>query len=275
MGPNGQHATLPAALRRRAREGRYGEAVGRRTRNRPDLALPEGLVALAEREGVPFERRRIEKQLRAAGVTEVAAMGDAIRPSGIAYKTPINGGWVDVLYDEWESPIVTAFEELTRAVTDFDLLSRLHAAMIDMDLIAEAARALADHREGDVTDAPLVRVAPVVEAGIVTMYARSFTGEAKLGDRWRPVDEADRELHEWLMAARHGVHAHADRTEDRMLVDTNALAGVEGPPIYAERRKTIAPEKLRAIAEMCQRQHARFWIETGQLKLSLGSPATF
>jgi hypothetical protein len=180
-----------------------------------------------------------------------------------------------LLYDEWEAPIVTAVEELATGLWNFDLLSRLHGAMIDMDLIAEAARTLADYRDGDPASSPYMKVAEVIEAGIVTMYARWFTGDAKLGDRWRPESPEDRELHRWLMDARHEVHAHADRTEERTLVNTNAMLGRDGPPIYAERRSSIPADKLREIAPMCDRQHARLWVETGKLKHALGSPATF
>jgi hypothetical protein len=65
-----------------------------------------------------------------------------------------------------------------------------------------------------------------------------------------------------------------DRTAERTLVNTNAMAGIEAPPFYAERRSSIPAEKLREIAAMCERQHERLWVETAKLKQALDSPAT-
>jgi hypothetical protein len=80
-----------------------------------------------------------------------------------------------VLYSEWETPIITALEELARFVTTFDLLNRLHSAMIDMQLVAIAARELAGARERKETpNPPELAISAVLEVGVFAMYARSF-----------------------------------------------------------------------------------------------------
>ena len=144
-----------------------------------------------------------------------------------------------------------------------------------MSLVAEAARQLAQYgfdpgsRAGPV-HSPFAVVEEVMEVGLVVMYARSFTGNARLGESWRPTDAAGRALHQALIDARNGMYAHADWTNSRTLVDTNAMLGIAGPPVLAEQRSRTSKGRLVEIADLAERQSARFLEAAGRLKLRLG-----
>jgi hypothetical protein len=236
----------------------------------PDV--PDELVRLIDAETSGANIDALVARLAHHGVIALELMGDPSRPAGLAYKRERDSGWVDVLYDEWEYPVSTALQEMVTAADNFQLLERLHIAMNDFQLVAAAAEALADDQEQELADRGLEPVARALEVGIVTMYARSFTGRARIGDRWKPEEPSDRELHDWLMERRHSIEAHADEVPERRLV--TAHVSEDGRPIYAELRERIPNDALRAIAAMCQRQHDRLWIATGELKHALGSPAT-
>jgi hypothetical protein len=241
--------------------------------------LPTELIELAAREGRPLHVASLEGRFRQAGVVEIGLVGDAAHPDGISYRTPSHSGWADVRWGVVDCPVATAIEDLAEGLARFDLLTRLHIAMTDMDLIATTARELARYRhpiggDEEPVHSPYTLVEQAAEVGLVVMYARSFTGDAKLGDQWRPEDKGDRQLHRRLLDLRHQVHAHADFTDARTLVDTTSMLGGDGPPIYAEVRAQLSRQELTAIAELCERQFARFWTVTGELKLELGSPAS-
>jgi hypothetical protein len=224
--------------------------------------------------------REINGRLQQSGIETLEAMGDDLeRPIGIAYRRPSDSGYVDVLWDSVERPISFAISELARTIGTFDQLSRLHSAMIDLEIIRDAATELAKYRhrsggEEQPAHDPYVLVEQVAEVGIVVLYARAWTGRARIGDRWLLESEPDRTLHAAILKLRQEVHAHADFTPERGLVDTNAMLGIEGPPIYAEFRSRLSREQLEAIATLADRQHTRLWHETAELKRALGSPAT-
>jgi hypothetical protein len=46
------------------------------------------------------------------------------------------------------------------------------------------------------------------------------------------------------------------------------------PVVFAEARDPLRPDFLRRLADLCDRQHDRFWLETGRLKLEVGSAAS-
>jgi hypothetical protein len=119
-----------------------------------------------------------------------------------------------------------------------------------------------------VTDVDTLVEGPL-ESGVIVFYARSFTGHARLGDRWLPPEGPDRDLHYRLMELRQH-HAHADWTHTRTLVDTNAMLEIDGPPVLAEQRSRLSRDELEQIADLAERQHARFLEAAGWLKIELG-----
>jgi hypothetical protein len=251
-------------------------------RRRAELAqafrLPPWVLELAREESLTVDATRVEGELRSAGVTGLTGVPDENRPTEIWYTTPTNDGWVDVLWDAWESPIVTALNELSRGAATYEQLRRMHIALTDMELVAIAARELARHRhtpgdeDAEVGHDPYWQVSEILEAGLVVVYARSFTGKAKLGGRWRPQGDEDLELHNGLLEARGRVHAHADFVSERTLINTTEMFDMEGPPVYAEARTHMSREELEAIAVLCDKQRDRFYVEAGRLKVELGSP---
>jgi hypothetical protein len=183
------------------------------------------------------------------------------------------GGWVDVLYSESETPITTAVTELAQLVSRFRLLEQMHFAWTDMQIVRESARALADDFEiEDHEEASFRVISNVIELGIVCMYARAWTGSERLPDRWRPESAEDRELHQEVLDLRNSLFAHADRSPRRELININAERP-DQPAIFAERREPLRPDFLRRLADLCDRQNERFWLETGRLKVEIGSLA--
>jgi hypothetical protein len=242
-------------------------------------AVPEWLFGRADGEGRPVDGRELEGRLRYAGIEKLELRGDEERPDAIVFQGPGLSGWVEVRWDETGTPVADAVAELVEFVTPFQELRRMHAAMQDMDQVAFAARALAPYQhqpgavEGPKWGGELGTVAQVLETGIVTMYARSFIdGRARLGEKWWPRGD-DRALHDWLIDQRHRVYAHANWTSERTIVDTDAMLGGDGPPIYAEARSTIRRDRLLAIAELCERQEAVFSARVLELKRGLGAAA--
>jgi hypothetical protein len=243
--------------------------------------VPDWLLRLlaAEAQATEADIRSIQGRFQGAGVTELIARGDPNRPDGIEYRRPSDEGWVDVRWALGNAPVTSALVDLAESIGTFDQLSRLHSAMMDLDIIRDAARELARYRHpvgGD--EEPLHNphwlLHKVAEVGIVVLYARAFTGRARLSETWLPEGAADREVHKRILRLRQEVYAHADFTPERGLVDINSMLGQSGPPIFSERRSQMSREQLEALASLADRQHARFWIETARLKRELGSPAT-
>ena len=219
------------------------------------------------------ELEPIRARFHRAGVDEVLAVGDGLAPDGIEVRGPA----LDVATDidsGLRSPVRAALVELDEFLSRFGPLIQLHVASTDMDLVATAARELTRyrHRPGSadpVAHNPYTLVEGPLESGVIVVYARSFTGHARLGDRWLPPEGPGRDLHRRLLELRQH-HAHADWTHTRTLVDTNAMLEIEGPPVLAERRKRLTRDELEQIADLAERQHSRFLEAAGWLKIELG-----
>jgi hypothetical protein len=239
-----------------------------------ELELPEWLLDLVQAENPDFVLKPVARQLRGARVLELLPMGDDPKaPVGIAYVQPDGvGGWVDVLYEEWERPITTAVTELARLVSLHALLERMHLAWTDLDLVRHAARELADDQERPNDEQKFFYIDNVIELGIVCMYARAWTGSERLPARWRPESEEDRALHEEILDLRNKLFAHSDRSPRRALININSDKPDE-PAVFAEQRDPLRADFLRNIADLCDRQYERLWLETGRLKHDIGSPA--
>jgi len=251
-----------------------------RSTGAPYLEIPEWLSRAIAADGADVDVAGIRRKLAGVGVVSLEPRRDGRRLVGIDYRTPRDGGWVDLYVEGRPIGVGQALTDLAEGLVKFDLLTRLHIASTDMELVGGAARELGRYRhviggaDSPVHD-PHALVTDVAEVGIVVMYARSFTGRAALGNRWKPKDPEQLALHNALVMARSSDHAHADFTPARRLVDTNAMLGGDGPPIYAEQRARFSKEQLLAIAELCEAQGARFYIAAGELKRELGSPAHF
>ena len=236
------------------------------------VEVPEWLLGLIEEE---IDVRQLRGRLTQAGVTTIERYGNGAQPKALRVTGPGLDLVVDVEYEASETPIVVALKELTEFLEGFGPLRQLHAAAVDMDQVAYVARELATYRhviggDEDVPHNPYMGVEQVLETGLVVTYARPFTGHARLGDNWRPKDKTDRELHDRLLKLRHD-YAHADWTDSRTLVDTTALLGLEGPMVLAEQRARLSGQQLIAIAELAERQDARFYEAAGRLKRRLGA----
>jgi hypothetical protein len=182
------------------------------------------------------------------------------------------GPGLEILFDvgEGDTPVLAALQEMVDFLDDFGALRKVHSADQDMDQVAYAAGLLADELEKD-NLGPYTLVSQVLETGIVTMYARHFTGNARLGDSWLPPAGPGLDVHNLIMRLRHTVYAHADWTASRTIVDTNAMLGGTGPPILAEQRSSLSAQQLRDIAKLAEQQQLRFYESSGQLKQRLGA----
>jgi hypothetical protein len=232
------------------------------------LELPEWLVELLEREEAAVDHYAIAGRLASAGVGEIAYLGFPGGPDALIAR----GSGLDIVVDlrEQDAPATAALDELVAFLQDCGALRKVHAADQDMDHVAHAARELANELEADEVG-PYTQVSQVLETGIVTMYARHFTGNARLGDSWLPPAGPARDLHNRIMNLRKTVYAHADWTGSRTIVDTNAMLGGTGPPILAEQRSSLSAQELLAIAELAEQQQLRFYEASGQLKQRLGA----
>ena len=240
----------------------------------PELVADEWLVELAARDEPPTV---IEPQLLArfarAGVvrlvpsdgTESLAPDDAARAIGIGAHGP-GFGFGESFEDE-SAPAAAALARLCKFVERFDRLRRLRLAAVDMGFVASTARQLAD-RLG-----PARLFERVLETGLVVTYARPYleSNRAGVGRRWRPESEADRKLHDWIIdELRDPYHAHADRTPRRTLTDTTAYLGLDGPPTYAEAWWRLTDDELARIADLAERQEARFDAAARKVGAELG-----
>lgn len=243
-------------------------------RTAPQLVADEWLVELAARDD-PLSV--IDPQLLArfahAGVvqlvpsdgTESLAVGDAARATGIGAHGP-GFGFGESFEDE-PAPTAGALARLCEFVERFDRLRRLRLAAVDMGFVVSTARQLAD-RLG-----PARLFERVLETGLVVTYARPYleSNRAGVGRKWRPESEPDRKLHDWIIdELRHPYHAHADRTPRRTLTDTTAFLGLEGPPTYAEAWWRLTDEELAQIADLAERQEARFDAAARKVGAELG-----
>jgi hypothetical protein len=234
-----------------------------------DLELPEWLIDLLAGEDGPIDQRSVKGRMAAAGVTEVSYLGFPGSPDALVARGPGLDVVVEVV--DQAAPVTTALEELVTFLKDFGALRQLHSADQDMDLVAYTARELAESRDDEDVSNPLLQHDQVLETGLITMYARSFTGKARLGETWLPPAGPSRDLHHKIIRLRNTVYAHADWTASRTIVDTNAMLGLEGPPILAEQRSSLSRQELLDIAELAEAQQVRFNIASGEMKRRLGA----
>jgi hypothetical protein len=177
-----------------------------------------------------------------------------------------------------ERPIASALKALLDHIRLPYLYLRLRLAADDMASVNTAALELARYRHrpgspGPVGHNPYGRVEDVLEAGLVVVYARSFTGNASLGRKWQPEIPEDRDLHERLLVARDVLHAHADHTAYRSVVDPQEVLGnVKVSPMVAHER--MPGDILRAIAALCERQQLRFEAEAARVYAAFRPPAS-
>lgn len=247
------------------------------------LEFPESLRELARGEGRPLDEEAIVRRLARARV-------ERIEP----YPVPGFGGVkmtigntllsADNIWAASSSPVADAMDEAVVLAEKWDLLRRLHSALMDMDQVAHAARELAAAKKavkehawsgGDAdTDETrkLTQLAEVLETGAVTMYARHFTGNRRVPRAWEPRGKR-RAAHIRLMERRHTVIAHADETGERELVNTNAMLGVPGK-VLAEARRLMPRDDLLELAHHCERMYARYSDVVLQLKWDLGVAAS-
>jgi hypothetical protein len=248
--------------------------VSRPPRTATQLVAEEWLVELAARDDPPSV---IEPQLLArfarAGVvrlvpsdgSETLAVGDAARATGIGAHGP-GFGFGESFEDE-SAPTAAALARLCEFVERFDRLRRLRLAAVDMGLVVSTARQLAD-RLG-----PARLFERVLETGLVVTYARPYleSNQAGVGRKWRPESEADQKLHDWIIdELRDPYHAHAGRTPRRTLTDTTAFLGLEGAPTYGEAWWRLTDEELPRIADLAERQKARFDRAADEVGAELG-----
>lgn len=251
----------PSAPRRSVRLSRQDQAVA--------LELPEWLVDLLEREDGAVDQHSVEVRMASAGVTEVSWLGYPGSPDALVARGP----GLDVVVDvtDLATPVTTALNELVTFLQDFGPLRQFHSAEQDMDLVAYAARELAKAIDDEAGVSYLLTFEQVLEAGLITMYSRSFTGHARLGDKWFPPGGPRRDLHHKILRLRNTVYAHADWTASRTIVDTNAMLGLTGPPILAEQRSSLSKQELLDIAELAEEQQVRFNAASGEMKRRLGA----
>lgn len=236
--------------------------------------MPAWLLALAEREPQTLDVEAANSRLHRAGVTEMEAREGEQHPHALNVRGPALDVVVDVMWDESNAPVSAALAELVDFLEHYGPLIQLHVGSTDMELVADAARELARYRhviggDEEPVHSPYTLIEGVLETGLIVMYARSFTGRARLGDRWLPKEAADRVLHMKIMDERQ-LHAHADWTGARTLVDTNKMLGIDGPPILAETRSQLSKQQLLDIADLAARQSSRFMEAAGELKMRLG-----
>lgn len=111
----------------------------------------------------------------------------------------------------------------------------------------------------------------VIETGMVTIYARHFTGDRQLPEKWWP--EGRRQpTHKLLVDRRMNVAAHADDTAERGLINPNALHGMPGSFVMEFRRPLMADE-LREVEHHAACMTARYSDGVLALKRELGIAA--
>jgi len=188
---------------------------------------------------------------------------------------------IDNIWSDSASPLADALDEAVAVAERWDVLRRLHSALMDMDQVAHAARELVTAKERgwpNVEDETkeirkLNVLGEVLETGMVTMYARHFTGDRRLPGRWWPRGKR-KLVHDRLIERRNTVVAHADETTERKLI-TLPTEG-DGPPVtvIAEARQPMTEDDLREVVHHCKAMYARYSDAVLQLKSDLGIAAS-
>lgn len=187
---------------------------------------------------------------------------------------------IDNIWAESSSPVADTLADAVRIARDYDLFRRLHSALMDMDLLVALARDLVaanedrrkefdDTADGDVSPASPLRLhQEALEVGMVTMYARHFTGKRRVPGKWEPKGKR-KSAHLKLMDRRNQVVAHMEHTETRVLVNPNAELGQPGN-VVMERREPIWDDDLAEYLHHFERMYVRYWDAVLQLKWDLG-----
>jgi hypothetical protein len=241
------------------------------------LQFPPWLLERISVEQQLLDVNAIARRLKSAGATSIGLRQREGRLDQIHVTGPGLDLGSDIDSSTSTTPATDALNRLAEHVVHFGALRRVNSAWIDMMHVADAATYLAtyaheDGREEIPEVSPTVNVDPITEAGVVVMYARTYTGSAKLGDRWLPQGEEDRALHRYLMNERNTTYAHYDWSDSRALVDNNVVLGLQGAPmILVEIRSRMSRDVLMRVADLAQRQSSRFYEESGRLKSLLGA----
>lgn len=248
--------------------GVYAAAVA--GSRQPPFELPEWLRRLLASETAETDADRLEGRLRRTGIAELGHKGDATRPTHLTWRSPRHTGRLRI-DESGEAAVTAAVHTLVDRLEIADQWMRLGLAATDMESVAAAAAALAPHRPApgsaeEPLHNPFAPVDDILDVGLVVTYARSFTGKAELGSKWRPPAGPDRDLHQALIAARSRVYAHADHTAHRSIIDTSRLLGEEGEPVFGVAHTRISGETLRRLAAMCEAQAARFAVAAAELE---------
>ncbi len=166
-----------------------------RRKKREPLEAPELLISLAAAEEPSVKLEGFLSRLSNVGAVSNWLLGPPDSPvleEGERPETIFAVGYGVKTYDsiEWEgsTPIADALESVASELERFDPIHRLRLAAIDMDLVVDAANALILARDGG----PARFYERTLETGMVVTYARAFTGEARLGDRWIPIGQRTR-----------------------------------------------------------------------------------
>ena len=233
--------------------------------------IPEWLVDAAERGSRPLDWETILRRLQAAFVTDITPYADD-EMTGLTIwfeDFPIT---IDFLRPDSSSPVADAVDEAVEVAHEWDLLRRLHSALMDMDQIVHAARQLLDSKETEEVGV-LDAMHEVIETGLVTMYARHFDGDRQLPGRWWPRGKR-KVTHDKLVERRNTVVAHIDETSERKLVRLPTSG--EGPPVVVvgERRDVMQSDDVRELIRHCEALWRRYSDAVLQLKRDLGIGAS-
>jgi hypothetical protein len=140
---------------------------------------------------------------------------------------------------DWASVETTAEQErLALAASDMRQAAAA-ATLLDMQIDVHARRAL--------------------ETAISVCYARPWLDSNKSGklkDKWRPAVGPDRDLHDRLLELRRNTYAHTDPDGGRKAVVS--ITEPEGFVGIGEEWRPLPRSDLEAIADLCERQAARF-----------------
>lgn len=232
-------------------------------RPQPQLEWPAWLVERARQDDPPTQLASTSPllvRLRRAGVDAlVPVIGNRTADESLAATAPAIGATGPGLataetLDDGPAPIAASLERLCSYLGRWDQLRRLRLAAADMKLVASVAWWIMD---------PNWYVRPwerALETAVVVIYARPYLDSSKggVGQRWRPADPDDRELHDRIIdELRHPYHAHTDRGANRTLVDLSWVVGPDEPPYFEEHWSGLSHDELMRIAHLADRQHAR------------------
>ena len=283
-----ERAIILAALEdppRRLRAVLVNEHVWRQRGSRPVSRMRIGglLTELASSAAPPLEFEPFIGRLAAAGITEVYVAtethsGAFIEASTIEHAQTVRavimarhgrrfGASEDL---DPDAPLREALESLVAMAQGFDKITRYLLAASDMRLVVHAAEALVDAMEND---GPARLYDEVIETGMVVTYAPSSSRTMPLSAASggpRTARMTGSSTTSW--SARHELYAHAGHSPRRRLENTTAMFGEEGRPQWTESRQYLPASKLRALADLADRQARRFGDEAERLDVELFGP---